>query len=619
MPRLTLDAPGRAAQVVDDLCRDMNRRIAAMPAGLCPVDVALNFLTLCRAQTCGKCAPCRVGLAQLENLMRSVLTPHAADDGSDAASPVTVDLIEQTAAVIADSADCAIGAAAASIVLQSVRGFRADYEKHLQGACIATHAAPVPCVAACPAHVDIPGYIALTNARRYDDALALIRRDNPFPASCGYVCEHPCELRCRRRMVDDAVNICGIKRFAHDHASSADKAAPACAPATGKRVAIVGGGPGGLTCAYYLSLMGHKVTVFEQRETLGGMLRYGIPDYRLPPAVLNSDIDHICSTGIEVRLDTRIGRDVSIPDLERDYDAVFVSIGAHSDRKLGIEGEGSKNVLSAVEFLRACGAHKAPDFTGRRVVVVGGGNVSMDATRTAKRLGASSVTCVYRRRVDDMTAQAEEIADAQAEGCRILTLHAPARIEANETGEVAALWAQPQIIGPVSRGRPAPRAAAAEEVRIPCDYLVIAIGQSIDSADFATAGIPVNRGTLKADATGRVPGTANVFAGGDDVTGPATVIRAVAAGKVAAANIDSFLGFNHAIRCDVEIPAPHLSATPPCGRVQIKSRNPLEACHDFELASSGMSEEEVSQETSRCLRCDRFGYGSFREGRTPQW
>ena len=610
MSRLSIETPDRAQQVVEDLCRDMGHRIAANPPGLCPVDMALNFLRLCHAQTCGKCVPCRIGLSQLETLIESVLDQTAPEG--------TIDLIESTAAAIADSADCAIGYEAAAMVLEGVRGFREDYEEHAHnGRCICSLKQPVPCVTTCPAHVDIPGYIALVREGRFDDAVDLIRKDNPFPYSCAYVCEHPCERQCRRRLVDDAVNICGLKRYAVDHCTRT--APPPAAPATGKRVAVVGGGPSGLTAAYYLSQMGHSVTVFEQREKLGGMLRYGIPDYRLPPDVLDHDIDYILAAGVEVKTGVCVGREVQVPDLQKDYDAVYVAIGAHADKKLGLEGEDSENVLSAVELLRNCGEGNAPDFTGKRVVVIGGGNVSMDATRTAIRLGAESVTCVYRRRVDDMTALPEEIEDALAEGCQILPLQAPHRIEADENGRVAALWTRPQIIGGYGRdGRPGPRNAAEKEFRIPADYIIIAIGQRIESDQFEKGGIETSHGALKADLSGYVPGTPNVFAGGDAVTGPATVIRAVAAGKVGAANIDAFLGFHHTIGTAVRIPPAKLSNTPPCGRIQPKSRNPLEARCDFQLATCGMTEEEAMQEASRCLRCDHFGYGIFKVGRTTQ-
>ena len=611
MSRLSIETPGRAQNVLDGLHRDMERRIGASAYGLCPVDMSLNYLRLCHAQTCGKCVPCRIGLGQLEVLIEQVLDRTATME--------TINIIERTAKVIADSAGCAIGYEAAHMVLKGIRGFREDYEEHVQhGRCISVLSYPVPCVSACPAHVDVPGYVALVNEGRYEEAVKLIRKDNPFPSACAYVCEHPCEAHCRRAMVDDAINICGLKRFAVDHA----KAEPAkiLYEKTGKTVGIIGGGPGGLTAAYYLAQMGHQVTVYEQRPKLGGMLRYGIPDYRLPQEVLERDIEHILTTGINVITDVSIGRDVTMEDIQKSYDAVYISIGAHNDKKIGIEGEDAENVVSAVSLLRRIHEGNAPDFTGKRICVIGGGNVSMDATRTAKRLGAESVTCVYRRRVDDMTALAEEIEEAMAEGCQILPLQAPARIEKDAEGKVAALWTVPQIIGPYGKdGRPKPIPADVPEFRIACDYVIVAIGQAIDARPFEAIGIKTFKGMIQAEDTSSVADVDNVFAGGDAVSGPATVIRAVAAGKVAAANIDAYLGFEHKIKTDVVVPPAHLTNAPPCGRVNLKSHCTPDCKGNFDLVVEGMSRKEADQESERCLRCDYFGFGSFRGGRTGEW
>ena len=611
MSRLSIETPGRAQNVLDGLHRDMERRIGASAYGLCPVDMSLNYLRLCHAQTCGKCVPCRIGLGQLEVLIEQVLDRTATME--------TINIIERTAKVIADSAGCAIGYEAAYMVLKGIRGFREDYEEHVQhGRCISALSYPVPCVSACPAHVDVPGYVALVNEGKYEEAVRLIRKDNPFPSACAYVCVHSCEAHCRRAMVDDAINICGLKRFAVDNA----KAEPAkiLYEKTGKTVGIIGGGPGGLTAAYYLAQMGHKVTVYEQRPKLGGMLRYGIPDYRLPQEVLERDIEHILTTGINVITDVSIGRDVTMEDIQKSYDAVYISIGAHNDKKLGIEGEDAENVVSAVSLLRRIHEGNAPDFTGKRICVIGGGNVSMDATRTAKRLGAESVTCVYRRRVDDMTALAEEIEEAMAEGCQILPLQAPARIEKDAEGKVAALWTVPQIIGPYGKGgRPKPIPADVPEFRIACDYVIVAIGQAIDARPFEAIGIKTFKGMIQAEDTSSVADVDNVFAGGDAVSGPATVIRAVAAGKVAAANIDACLGFEHKIKTDVVVPPAHLTNAPPCGRVNLKSHCAPDCKGNFDLVVEGMSRKEADQESERCLRCDYFGFGSFRGGRTGEW
>ena len=611
MSRLDIKTPSRAQTVVEGLYRDMERRIAASPPGLCPVDMSLSFLQLCHAQTCGKCVPCRIGLGQLTLLINQVL------DGE--ATMETIAIIEKTARSIVNTADCAIGRDAARLVVEGLEGFRDDYEEHVKhNRCLAGLQNPVPCVALCPAGVDIPGYMALVGEGRCADAVRLIRKDNPFPTACAYICEHPCEARCRRNMVDDAINIRGLKRYAVDHAGVVPQ--PECAPATGKKVAIIGGGPSGLSCAYYLALMGHGVTVYEEREQLGGMLRYGIPSYRFPREKLDAEIESILSLGIEVHTGVTVGRDIWLEKLEQEYDCIYIAIGAHQDKKTGIPGENSKNVISAVYMLRAIGDNEMPDFTGKQVVVIGGGNVAMDVTRSSIRLGADKVTCVYRRRQADMTALPDEITGALAEGAELMTLAAPVRIEADEDGAAKALWVQPQIIGEVDKaGRPRPGKAALEEVRIPADVIVVAIGQGIEIQGFDQAGVPIQRGTFVAGLSGQVRDMDSVFAGGDCVTGPATAIRAIAAGKVAAANIDEHLGFRHEITVDVEIPSPKLNNSPPHGRIDTTEREACERKHDFEDIECGLTQEGACAEAGRCLRCDHFGYGIFRGGRNEKW
>ena len=598
---------------MEQLYRNMEQRIAASPPGLCPVDLALNFLNLCRAQTCGKCVPCRIGLTQLANMLQEVLEgetnlrilPH----------------IQETAEAIANTADCAIGIDAANMILVGLKGFREDYEEHiLHHRCLGYLRNPVPCVALCPAGVDIPGYIALVKEERCADAVRLIRKDNPFPIACAYICEHPCEARCRRNMVDDALNIRALKRYAVDQAG--DVPQPDCADPTGKKVAVIGGGPGGLSAAYYLALMGHKVTVYEKRKRLGGMMRYGIPSYRLPREKLDQEIQSILSLGIEVHTGISVGQDVSFEELKREYDSLYISIGAQTDKKTGIPGEDSAGVISAVELLRRIGDEELPDFTGQEVAVIGGGNVAMDVTRSAIRLGAKKVSCVYRRRLEDMTAQMEEVEGAVAEGAEILALHAPTRIEAGENGKVRALWVQPQVIGEVDRasGRPKPYAADTEERRIPADIIIVAVGQGIESAGLEQSGIQIQRGgRLMANPTTQLSEMEGIFAGGDCVTGPATVIRAIAAGKVAAANIDEYLGFRHEITAAVEVPSPRFNDLRPTGRVSNAERDADERKQDFQCIECGLSHEEAMQESGRCLRCDHFGYGNFKGGRQEKW
>ncbi len=611
MSRLDIKSPSRAETVVENLYRDMERRIAASPPGLCPVDMALSFLRLCHAQSCGKCVPCRIGLGQLSLLLEQVL--------SGTATMSTLVTIEKTARTIVNTADCAIGRDAARLVVDGLEGFRDDYEEHiLHHRCLAGLKYPVPCVALCPAGVDIPGYMALVGEGRCADAVRLIRKDNPFPTACAYICEHPCEARCRRNMIDDAINIRGLKRYAVDHAGEVPQ--PECAPATGKKVAIVGGGPSGLSCAYYLTLMGHKVTVYEEAKQLGGMLRYGIPNYRFPRHLLNAEIESILSLGIEVHTGVTVGKDIWIEDLQKEYDCLYIAIGAHQDKKTGIPGEDSVNVMSAVEMLRDIGDDIMPDFSGKKVVVIGGGNVAMDVTRSSIRLGAEKVTCVYRRRVEDMTALPDEVTGAMAEGAEIMTLAAPVRIEADEEGVAKALWVQPQIIGEVDKaGRPRPGNASLPEVRLEADIIVVAIGQGIEISGFDAAGVPIKRGTFVAGLSGQVGDMDNVFAGGDCVTGPATAIRAIAAGKVAAANIDEHLGYRHEITVDVEIPSPKLNNRAPHGRINTTEREAGQRRCDFEDIECGLTQEGAVTEASRCLRCDHFGYGIFKGGRVEKW
>ena len=612
MSRLSIITQNKAQATIEELYKDLERRISASPPGLCPVDLASSFLKLCHAQSCGKCVPCRVGLGQLQKLMEQVL------DGR--ADLSVIDLIEKTARNIFYSADCAIGYEAARMVLKGIRGFRDDFEEHiLRGRCKFELNQPVPCVSQCPAGVDIPGYVALVAEGRYGDAVRLIRKDNPLPAVCGLICEHPCEVRCRRTMVDDPVNIRGLKRFAVDHAG--DVPLPVPAVATGKKVAVIGGGPGGISAAYYLTLMGHEVTIFEQRKKLGGMLRYGIPNYRLPREELDREINHLLSLGIHVKTEVTVGEDPNIADLREEYDAVYIAIGAHIDRKIGIEGEEAQGVISAVELLREIGDDEMPDFTGKEIVVIGGGNVAMDVARSAVRLGAKRVRIAYRRRRVDMTAMEEEIEGAIEEGCELLDLHAPLRIEVDDQGRAAALWVQPQIIGPMKHGRPVPMVSTKAPVRLGCDIVIVAIGQGIESKEFEKQGIPVKRGVIEAMSWSGVKtkDITGVFAGGDCVTGPATVIRAIAAGKVAAANIDEFLGYNHVISADVEIPRVRLDDNRSCARVNMKVRQASERIKDFELIEEGMTCEEACQEARRCIRCDHFGFGILKGGRIEKW
>ena len=584
---------------------DYQRRIEATPPGMCPVALQLDLLRAGGCQTCGKCTPCREGIPQLEALVQEVLD-------FDADSQTLKDM-RKLATVIRDSADCAIGYHAADMFLQGMDTFADEYESHVaEGSCQEGVEQTIPCVTQCPAHVDIPGYIALAGNGDYAGAVNMIRKDNPFPTMCALVCEHPCEEVCRRQLIDAPVNIRAIKRFAVDMAPADTVAVPKRLPDTGKRIAVVGGGPSGLTCAYYLALMGHSVTVFEGRKQLGGMTRYGIPAYRFPRELLDRDIRAVLSAGnIEVKLNTWMHKE----DEERicsEYDAVYVAVGAQIGKTLRLEGSDAQGVMSAVELLGRIGDDDYPDFTGKKVAIIGGGNVAMDCCRTAVRLGAEEVTCVYRRRIEDMTALPAEIESAMQEGVEMMTLQAPDSIEVDESGHCAALITQPQMIGAVKGGRPAPVKANKPKQRVEADIVLIAVGQDIMSL---RVGMPAkSRKLYEADDSLKAVGFDNVFVGGDCQTGPATVIRAIAAGKVAAYNIDEFLGFDHRIDFGIDAPAAEANDRTPKGRCEIAERPARQRKHDFEGVEEPMSAEEAMQECGRCLRCDHYGCGAMEEG-----
>lgn len=606
MARLHVIQQSEAQRVMDNLHTALEHRLAVSSLAPCPVEFSAAYIGMCATQSCGKCTPCRVGLNTLHDLFEDVL--------NNRATMHTLDLIERTARAIYLSADCAIGYEAGNLALTAVRGFKDDFIAHIsRHSCGFSQSELVPCVSGCPAGVDIPGYISLIEAGRYTDAVRLIRKDNPMPLTCGYVCEHPCEMHCRRGMVDDPMNIRGLKRYAVDHMEHDYR--PEMAEKTGKKVAIVGGGPAGLSAAYYLSCMGHEVTIFEARKHLGGMLRYGIPNYRLPRKLLDQEIQWILDCGVHVKTDTFVE---DLQKLTSEYDAVYLAFGAHGDNQLGLEGENAEGVLSAVEMLRAIGDGQTPDFSGKRVCVIGGGNVAMDVARSSVRCGAKKTTIVYRRRVADMTAQDEEIAGAAAEGCELLELHAPLKIETKDD-KVVGLTVQPQIIGGLKRGRPAPRDAEHEPVTIPCDIVVVAIGQAIQSEHFAEQGIPTKWGRIDTYKSGKIKGFDGVFAGGDCESGPATVIRAINAGKVAARNIDDFLGYNHEVSHHIDLPPVKFKGKTSCARCEMGEREAADRVKDFDLVEKGLSAEEATQEASRCLRCDHFGFGAFRGGRIDQW
>ena len=533
------------------------------------------------------------------------------------ATEKTLANIKMMATMIRDSADCAIGWNAADEVLKGLELFAGEYKSHIENQrCLDCVGQKIPCVSLCPAHVDIPGYIALVGNEDYAGAINLIRRDNPFPTACAMVCEHPCEERCRRKMLESPINIRALKKYAVDMMPADTVKTPAPNPSTGKSIGIIGGGPSGLTAAYFLALMGHKAVVYESHDKLGGMLRYGIPNYRFPKDRLDEDIRAILGAGdIEVVYNTTVGKDISIEEVQKKHDAMYVAIGAQTGKTLNIPGADAKNVVSAVEILDEIGNGHLPDYTGKKVLVIGGGNVAMDCARSAVRCNAEEVSIVYRRRQKDMTALESEVESAVMEGIALVTLQSPVEIKKDAEGNCVSLVTQPQMISAYRGDRPAPKDANKPQQEFPADVIMIAVGQDIVSAPFEEFGMPAKRNVFQAGLDTEVKELPGVFTGGDCATGPSTVIRAIAAGKVAAHNIDEYLGYHHTLLCEAVVPEPKENMRTFMGRTEIGERPAFIRKKDFEHVEELLTHEEAMQEASRCLRCDHYGCGAMEGGR----
>ncbi len=469
-----------------------------------------------------------------------------------------------------------------------------------------------PCTAACPAGINIQGYIQFIGQGKYREALQLIMERLPLPGTLGRVCPHPCEAPCRRSAVDTPLSIRALKRFVADQVDLKALPLPQIQERE-EKIAVIGSGPAGLTAAYYMRLKGYRVTLYEALEKLGGMLRVGIPDYRLPAHVLNSEIHYILRSGIQVRTNMRLGRDFSIDDLRRrGHAAIFIGIGAHGAMDLGIPGEKeAAGVVDAVQFLRAVNLG-APASPGDRVVVIGGGNVAIDAARAAKRLGAADVTVVYRRSAREMPAYAEEIHGAREEAIAFEYLTAPIRILASN-GRVAGLACiRTELGAPDASGRRRPIPVQGSEFVIACDAVIPAIGQRTE-IEWA-AGLPelewTARNTIKVHPLTHQSSLPYLFAAGDAVSGPATVIEAVAAAHRAVEAMDRYVRGEEVIDAQ-EMAAPVAGgdwAAIPCkvasaARVQPLQRPPENRLQTFDEIEQALSDVQARQEAARCLNC----------------
>ncbi len=467
-----------------------------------------------------------------------------------------------------------------------------------------------PCEAACPVHQDGQGYVQLIAQGRFQEALQVILRDNPLPSICGRVCTHPCTAVCTRAGVDDPLNLPGLKRFVTDYFPDYKLPQPTVAERP-EKVAIIGSGPAGLVCAYHLRQKGYQPTIFEASSTAGGMLALGIPSFRLPRRLLGAEIDRLRAIGIDIKLKSPVGKDVSFEELRKSYAAVFIAIGAHVERKLRLPGEDLPGVSGGVEFLRQANLGQ-PVAPGKRVLVIGGGNSALDAARTALRSGAGEVTIVYRRTRAEMPADQREVEDAEREGIKLMLLVAPKSFKAGSDGRVAGLECLKMKLGqPDASGRPAPEPIPGSEFLLPCDAVIATIGQSPNvSALGERLGLETTKwGTLAADPLTLETGLAGVFAGGDCVTGPDVVINAKLAGKKAAISIDRLLN-GQDLRAGRELEGPYRTeyVVDTTGvltqrQVPMQALDPATRGRTFAEVHTGYTPEEAMAEAKRCLAC----------------
>ena len=572
--------------------------MVVMDEDTCMVDVARYFLSFTQDESCGKCVPCRVGTKQMLDILENIC--------SGKGKLEDIDLLLELCEAIKAGSLCGLGQGAPNPVLTSLRYFRDEYEEHIKKhhcrAAVCRGLVSAPCSHTCPAGIDVPRYIRFIGKGKPGEAAAVIREKIPFPSVCGLVCFHPCEAKCRRAQLDEAIAIRMLKGYAAAHDSGEWKEKIKTAPSTGKKVAIIGSGPAGLTTAYYLTGLGHSVTVFEALPEPGGMMRFGIPDYRLPKDILKAEIKEIKDIGVEIKTNTRID---SIERLfEEGYNSVFVAVGAHQGFSIGVEGEDNPKVIEGVDFWRDVSLGKKVAL-GDKVAVVGGGNAAIDSARTALRLGAKEVTIVYRRTQAEMPANPEEIEEALAEGIQLYVLAAPSRIiSRNSHVELEAIRMELGAIDSSGRRRPEP--IKDSEFTMDFDTIIAAIGQRPEIP--RQFDLVIGRGNaIEIDTDTLATSREGVFAGGDAVTGPASVIEAIAAGRQAAISIDKYLGGSGVID---EVLAPPEETLGALEEAEEKQRPPMptlpvkQRIRDFSQVELGYSDEAAIEEALRCLRCD---------------
>lgn len=593
--------------------------LIVMDEDSCMVDVARFFLDFVQDESCGKCVPCRVGTKRMLEILERI----CAGEGEEG----DVEKLIRLGLQIKETSLCGLGQTAPNPVLSTIRHFRKEYDQHIRekhceaGVCPSLVRAP--CQSACPAGVDVPGFVSLVGEKRYAEALKLHRERNPFAAVCARVCFHTCEEKCRRATLDDSVSIRGVKRFmvdqeviiqipeVHHHDQNA-----------ARKIAIIGAGPAGLSCAYFLARLGYRPTIFESEPRPGGMLVQTIPAYRLPRETLAREIRMIEQLGVTIETNKKLGQDFSLQDLrDKKYDAIFIGIGAPESFGLGVAGEDAEGVVMALPFLKQYNIRGSVPV-GKKVIVVGGGNAAIDAARTALRLGAEQVTVLYRRSQEEMPAYEEEVRESLYEGVKLMPLTHPVEILKTQDNKLSGVRCMTMKLGDYDQsGRRRPTTDGADQFILEADQVIVAIGQTLNPGRiFAMKDAELKmttNGFIYADSVTGQTSVPGIFAGGDVATGPWSVVAAIGAGEIAAVGIDQYLtGENHAFWREEKVVDtdydPDVDPVPyprePVRSIAVEKRK-----HNFDEVELSWNENVAQRQAKRCLRCD-YGKSVKRRG-----
>ncbi|MBU2599293.1 FAD-dependent oxidoreductase [bacterium] len=578
----------------------------------CIVESAGFILEFVQSESCGKCTTCRIGTKRMLEILTRITQGKGKEED--------IGILIRMSKIIKDTSLCGLGQTAPNPVLSTLENFRDEYEEHIKEKKCYAHVCDelytAPCSDTCPVNIEVHGYVALIAQEKFEEALTLIKERNPFPSICGRVCHRPCETRCKRAEIDEPVALRGLKRFVADLEVRLESRGlkPNVKFRRAERVAIIGAGPAGLACACYLARKGYQITIFEALETPGGMLAVGIPNYRMPKKILKLEIDNILDLGVEIKTNIEVGKDIKFDDIVKEYNAVFVSTGSGMSKKIGIEGEETKGVIHALDFLRNVNLGNQIEI-GKKVAVIGGSNGAIDSARTAIRFSASDVILLYSHSKEEITADPEEIEAAEHEGVKIKTLITPKKI-LSENGRVVAI----ECIGMQlteffdKTGRRIIEPIKGSELILEVDMVILATGRDVATGFLKDKIELTNSGMIKVDKQTRVTNLPQVFAGGDVVTGPATVIGAIDSGSKAGVAIDKYLNDGQVSK-DVVIEArrPLLieerkEKTP----IKAKKQRPImrtlekeERVKGFEEVELGFTREMAVNEAKRCIRCHK--------------